>query len=235
MTYDWALATLKDNVTGVTSTLLPKTCANSTVWRQVSYDLSSNAGHSVTLTLLDHDDNYPGDPTYTLYDDVAIGAPLPPPTNLIVNGGFEGSLSGWTLGGAKLPIDSTAQKHTGANSMRCGSSNGTGTDLNGDSFGYQAVAIPASAAKATLTFWYFAATLDSITYDWQDAQVRDSSGRTLINIFHMASNAQVWTQKVVDLTPYRGQTVQIWFNAHDDGYSGDPTSLWIDDVSVNVQ
>jgi serine protease len=29
------------------------------------------AGHSYTLTLTSHDDNYPGDPTYTLYDDVA--------------------------------------------------------------------------------------------------------------------------------------------------------------------
>jgi hypothetical protein len=30
------------------------------------------AGHSYTLTLIDHDDNYPTDPTYTLYDDVVV-------------------------------------------------------------------------------------------------------------------------------------------------------------------
>jgi len=30
------------------------------------------AGHSYTLTLIDHDDGYAGDPTYTLYDDLAI-------------------------------------------------------------------------------------------------------------------------------------------------------------------
>ena len=95
--------------------------------------------------------------------------------------------------------------------------------------------IPASAATATLTFWYFAATLDTITFDWQDAQVRSSTGAVLVNVFHMASNTQVWTQRTVDLTPFRGQTVQIYFNAHDDGFSGDPTSLWIDDVSVKVQ
>jgi len=29
-------------------------------------------GHRYTLTLANHDDNYPGDPTYTLYDDVVI-------------------------------------------------------------------------------------------------------------------------------------------------------------------
>jgi hypothetical protein len=30
------------------------------------------AGHSYTLTLTSHDDNYPTDPTYTLFDDVAV-------------------------------------------------------------------------------------------------------------------------------------------------------------------
>jgi len=29
-------------------------------------------GHSYMLTLTSHDDNYPSDPTYTLYDDVVI-------------------------------------------------------------------------------------------------------------------------------------------------------------------
>jgi hypothetical protein len=31
------------------------------------------ASHSYTLTLVSHDDNYPGDPTYTRFDDVAVG------------------------------------------------------------------------------------------------------------------------------------------------------------------
>jgi hypothetical protein len=30
------------------------------------------AGHSYTLTLISHDDNYSADPTYTLYDDVSV-------------------------------------------------------------------------------------------------------------------------------------------------------------------
>ncbi len=30
------------------------------------------ASHSYTLTLVSHDDNYPGDPTYTRFDDVAV-------------------------------------------------------------------------------------------------------------------------------------------------------------------
>jgi bacillopeptidase F (M6 metalloprotease family) len=50
----------------------------------------------------------------------------------------------------------------------------------------------------------------------------------------MCDNSQVWTQRTVDLTAYRGQTVRIYFNAHGDGY-GDLTTLWIDDVSLTVQ
>jgi len=38
----------------------------------VTYSLAPNVGHNVTLTLTSHDDNYAADPTYTLYDDVAV-------------------------------------------------------------------------------------------------------------------------------------------------------------------
>jgi hypothetical protein len=72
VTYDWATATLKDNTTNTTSTVLPKTCTNSGTWVQVRANLTG--GHSYTLTLIDHDDNWtsPPDPTYTLYDDVVV-------------------------------------------------------------------------------------------------------------------------------------------------------------------
>jgi phosphate-induced protein 1 len=70
--YDWATATLKDNSTNKTVTLLPKTCTNNGTWVQLSKSVATNAGHSVTLTLTSRDDNYPGDPTYTLFDDVKL-------------------------------------------------------------------------------------------------------------------------------------------------------------------
>jgi hypothetical protein len=69
ITYDWATATLKDNTAGTTATVLAKTCTNSGAWQQAT--ASVTAGHSYTLTLISHDDNYAGDATYTLYDDVA--------------------------------------------------------------------------------------------------------------------------------------------------------------------
>ena len=70
VTYDWATATLQDNTTNTTTTILARTCTNSGSW--VSTSAGVTAGHSYTLTFISHDDNYPGDPTYTLYDDVIV-------------------------------------------------------------------------------------------------------------------------------------------------------------------
>ena len=70
VTYDWATATLRDNTTGSTRTVLAKTCTVGAGWKQVSATLT--AGHSYTLTLTNRDDNYAGDPTFTLYDDVVV-------------------------------------------------------------------------------------------------------------------------------------------------------------------
>ena len=70
VTYDWATATLRDNTAGTTATVLAKTCATSSTFKSVSAAVT--AGHSYTLTLTSHDDNYGADPTYTDYDDVVV-------------------------------------------------------------------------------------------------------------------------------------------------------------------
>ncbi|MGW3042095.1 putative Ig domain-containing protein [Kitasatospora sp. NPDC001159] len=70
VTYDWATATLKDNTTGTTTTVLAKTCAATATW--TNQTAAVTPGHSYTLTLSNHDDNYAGDPTYTYYDDVTV-------------------------------------------------------------------------------------------------------------------------------------------------------------------
>jgi hypothetical protein len=68
--YDWATATLKDNTTGTTTTVLGKTCTLGQGWKQNTSTVT--AGHSYTLTLVSHDENYPGDATDTTYDDISI-------------------------------------------------------------------------------------------------------------------------------------------------------------------
>ncbi|MFD9510095.1 exo-alpha-sialidase [Streptomyces mirabilis] len=77
VTYDWATATLADTTAGTTTTVLAKTCTNGQGWKQATAAVT--AGHNYTLTLVSHDDNYTGDATYTLYDDVAFTTAAPPP------------------------------------------------------------------------------------------------------------------------------------------------------------
>jgi len=70
VTADWATATLKDNTVGTTTTILTNTCTNNAAWVQVSANVK--AYDSYTLSLINHDDNNPGNPTYTLFDDVKV-------------------------------------------------------------------------------------------------------------------------------------------------------------------
>jgi serine protease len=67
---DWATATLVDNSTATTTTVLAKTCTNLGTWVQVTSPVTP--GHSYTLKLTNHDNNssVSGSNTYTAFDDV---------------------------------------------------------------------------------------------------------------------------------------------------------------------
>ena len=71
VTFDWVTASLYDNTAGTNTVMLANTCTTNS-WTSVT--TSVTAGHNYTLTLTSHDDNYGSDPTYTLFDDVAINA-----------------------------------------------------------------------------------------------------------------------------------------------------------------
>jgi len=156
-----------------------------------------------------------------------------PFTQLIQNGGFEtGTLANWTTGGVFSPFIETTQVHSGTYAAQLSAS--SGSEPNGDSSIYQTITIPSTATKATLTFYYWPSTTDTITYDWQEAQVQNTSGTMLAQIFKVDSNAMAWTPVTYDLTSYKGQTIRIYFNDHGDGF-GDLTYMYLDDVAVTVQ
>ncbi|HET9597357.1 MAG TPA: hypothetical protein VFP65_17335 [Anaeromyxobacteraceae bacterium] len=70
VTFDWVTATLRDLTTATTRTILPRTCATNAAYVQVTATLT--AGHRYTLTLTNRDDNFAGDASFTLFDDVAV-------------------------------------------------------------------------------------------------------------------------------------------------------------------
>ncbi|MER5865164.1 alkaline phosphatase family protein [Kitasatospora sp. NPDC002040] len=68
--YAWASIAVKHNTSGTTVTPLPRTCTANGSWQQVTDTLTP--GHSYTVQLVNHDDNYPGDPSITWFDDLVL-------------------------------------------------------------------------------------------------------------------------------------------------------------------
>jgi Bacterial Ig domain/Transmembrane protein 131-like N-terminal len=201
---------------------------NSSCTINVVFTPTQTGTRTGTLTV---NDNGPGSPQTASLTGVGMqGGTCVPGT--LSNGGFEtGDLSCWTTGGVYTPFATTLQKHGGSYSAQLGAS--SEPEPNGDSSIYQTVNVPSNITKATLTFWYWPATTDTIQYDWQEAQVRNTSGTMLAQIMKVCSNSHTWTQMTFDMTPYKGQSIQLYFNVHGDGY-GDLTYMYLDDVNVTT-
>ncbi len=166
------------------------------------------------------------------------------PGDVIVNGGFEsGDFTGWVIDGhVNDPVVTNTQSHSGTFSALAGLNPQAGDfcaetsqEPLGDSSFYQQFTVPAGGG--TLSFWYWTCTFDSISFDWQDAYITDSSGTILQTIFHQATNNQAWVNQTVDMAPYAGMTVRIKFLVHQDGFNppGDVTGMYVDDVSLPGQ
>jgi Zn-dependent metalloprotease len=158
--------------------------------------------------------------------------PTPPPTGseLLTNGGFEGSASPWVTSTTGYYYSNGAYPHGGTGYIILGVDNSvTGTT-------YQTVSIP-TTATAGLTFWLNVTSSETTTttqYDKLFVEVRNTAG-TLLTTLGTYSNlnkvaAGVYSQKSFSLAAYRGQTVRVQFRSTMD--SSITTSFRVDDVSL---
>lgn len=167
----------------------------------------------------------------------STGTPTPTPTpggggsELLVNGGFEGSASPWVGSGTgyfytangNYPQAGTGYIYFGVNNSVSGQS-------------YQQVTIP-STATGTLSFWLNVTSSETTTttqYDKLFVEVRNTSG-TLLATLATYSNlnkgtAGVYSQKSFNVAAYRGQTVRIQFRATTD--SSVTTTFRVDGASL---
>ncbi len=153
------------------------------------------------------------------------------------NSGFENGLTSWTTGGSVTPTASSAQVHSGTGSSLLGVVQPAPTP-GGDSSVSQTIAIPPTGTT-TLTFWYRPSTTDqacsgtACQFDWEEAQVQNTSGQTLASIFKSNSNSSTWTKVTYDMSQFAGQNVVLWFNVHND-QSDTPDDSWmyVDDVAL---
>ncbi|NOT47116.1 MAG: M4 family metallopeptidase [Acidobacteria bacterium] len=170
------------------------------------------------------------------------GGPTPTPTptatptpggggELLVNGAFESSVSPWVSSG-------TGAFYTNAGSYPHGGTGyiyfGVNNSVTGQS--YQTVSIPATAA-GTLTFWLnvtSSETTTTVQYDKLFVEVRNTAG-TLLATPATYSNlnkgtAGVYSQKSLNLSAYKGQTVRVQFRTTMD--SSITTTFRVDDASL---
>jgi hypothetical protein len=144
---------------------------------------------------------------------------------LIVNGGFEGSATPWTLSGNAY-WSNGGNQHSGTGYSVLGFyNNANGTE-------YQSVTIPAGH-PANLTFWLQITTSESLStaFDFFFAEVRSTSGALLGTLATYSNrDASAYSQKSFSLAAWRGQTVRVQFRATTD--SRLTTAFRVDDVSL---
>jgi photosystem II stability/assembly factor-like uncharacterized protein len=191
------------------------------------------------------------------------GAASPTPTaipsaSLIVDPGFE-SRTGWVIRVTPhMAAYSMAQAHSGLWSLRLGIVP-PDPAIWAFSSAYQALAIPASATRVTLKFWWRRYTEEPYTYA-SDAGVPLSAanGATLDNLGYTEdchevlllandyqtvlsflarglANDTAWVYEERDLTPWRGRQVALYFDAYNHTDLSQRTWMYVDDVTVEVE
>ena len=158
------------------------------------------------------------------YDDASC-------TEGITNGGFESS-GIWTMSSSATRTSTRA--HSGSWSIRIGNCTSC------SAYAYQQITIPASVPRANLSFWFYMETNESASpygfhWDYLYAEVRNTSG-TLLGYVQRHSDGDLenqWLRSMsLDLTPWAGQTVRLYFYVTND--VSNSTTFWIDDVSVET-
>jgi Zn-dependent metalloprotease len=236
-----------NRVSGITVTGIGTSAAERIFYRALTVYMTSSTNFSGarTATLNAATDLYGSGSTQ--YNGVArgwcavgIGAcpggtptPTPTPTGseLLVNGGFEGSASPWVGSGTGyFYVNPGNYPHGGTGYIYFGVNN----SVSGQSF--QQVTIP-STATGTLTFWLNVTSSETTTttqYDKLFVEVRNTAG-TLLATLATYSNlnkgtAGVYSQKSLSLAAYKGQTVRVQFRSTTD--SSLATTFRVDDASL---
>ena len=153
-----------------------------------------------------------------------------PSTELIVNGGLEGSISPWVLSGSGAFYTNNGNyPHGGTGYMYFGVNNNVTGQV------YQTVTIP-STATGSLNFWFNCNSSEGTTraYDFLYVEVRNTSGALLQTIATYSNRDKTTTgnysQKSFSLAAYRGQTIRLQFRCTTDFSLS--TTFRIDDVSL---
>jgi hypothetical protein len=155
-----------------------------------------------------------------------------PCAELLVNGNMETN-AGWQLGPSPVtPQYVTFSYHSPNRSLLLGIT--SGANVESFSSARQTVTLPAGASQITINFWFFAMADGAPTTDYMELVLLNATGTAILNKPWISHNdSRAWNQLSFDLTPWRGQTVQVYFNVFNDGLGG-RAAMFLDDVSLNA-
>ncbi|MDQ2989678.1 MAG: M4 family peptidase, partial [Pseudomonadota bacterium] len=154
-------------------------------------------------------------------------------TERIVNGSFESGTTGWSGNTGVIGSYAGQAAYDGTRFAWLG-----GNGVLARETISQAVAIPAAATTASLTFALHIDTAEgtsSIPYDRMVVTVRNATGTVLSTLatYSNLNKAPGYQIRSFNLLPFRGQTVTLWF-VMDEDYSLQ-TSFVVDKVSLVTQ
>jgi len=214
---------------GVTASFNPASTTSSSTLTLTASSTATTGTSTVTIT------GTSGSLTHTTTLSLTVNPSGGTVTELITNGGFEGSVSPWTVSsGADCSTGCSGESaHTGSGFVWLDGYGTTHTDTAA-----QTVTIPSTITTATLSFWLHIDTAETSTttaYDKLTVQLLNSSGTVLTTLATYSNlNANTgYAQKTFNVSAYKGQTVQVYFKGVEDSQL--QTSFVIDDVSLKVQ
>jgi len=183
--------------------------------------------------------NTPTIPPFVTVSPQPPGAtPLPPGIvchEALINGSFETG-EGWTFGKTKLrgryvtyitPID-------GVRVVRLGNDDYSRPNIRSYSSISQSVFLnPNGNTSATLSFWYYPLS-DMEPGDNQEVILLDArTGRTIDVLWRANENYRQWIPLEINLSPYLGRNVTIYFNVFNNGGAG-RAAMYVDAVSLKL-
>lgn len=163
--------------------------------------------------------------------------PTPVPgacVDLVYDGGFEVDDSAWELHRTPLwpsYVGAPHPVHSGLRSVMLG--NPLQPESVSFSSARQVIYLPPEYTTARLQFWYYGVSSDN-GGDRQEVLLLDPVYyRRIANLWRLdpPNRDQAWHLMAIDLTPYRGLQVVLYFNVFNDG-DGLRTAMYVDDVSI---
>ncbi|HJW73426.1 MAG TPA: PKD domain-containing protein, partial [Geothrix sp.] len=188
---------------------------------------STSVTYTATLTATDNT-GVKGTATRTITVSPASGGTT---TELVANGGFESGATSWTGTTGDIGTFTGEPAHAGSYDAWLLGNGTTATESLS-----QAISIPSTITKATLTFWMHIDTAETTTtsaYDTMKVQVISGTTTTTLATYSNLNKNTGFAQMTFDLSAYKGQAVTLKFLGSED--SSLQTSFVIDDVSVKIQ